>query len=74
MTGINKTLQMGLGNMNVYIVDLDLDGSKSFKIVEANTMSEAYHYILGYIGGTGTAYKHVAFKIIEDHGKAFKVI
>lgn len=60
--------------MNVYIVDLDLDGHKTFKIIEADTMSEAYYYMVGYLGDLGAAYKHVAFKIIEDHGKAFKVI
>ena len=60
--------------MNVYIVDLVLDEQKMYKVVEAQNMSEAYYYIVGYIGDLGVSFKSVSFKIIEDHGKAFKVI
>ena len=60
--------------MNVYIIDLDFDGNKTFKVIEADNMKDAFDSTLSYIACLETAFKSVSFKIIEDHGKAFEVI
>jgi hypothetical protein len=60
--------------MKCYIVDLELDGTPSYKIFEAEDYKGAYEAVMLWLAQTTEVHRSVSFKIYGEHGSPFEVL